>query len=133
MKKIIQLLILACLLALPRTASADAKIEDWLAQWEFNLDGQSGTLDVHDTKVDCASTPWCGFALVLTDAHGKKTFGTIKKIDDKFQHMSFTVKFDKNDQPFEAYLFSWDKTKMAGTTVWGGRTFGFSATKKANP
>jgi hypothetical protein len=43
--------------------------------------------------------------------------------------MVFYIDFPDNRQKFDAYLFSWDKSKMAGTTYWGGRPFGFFATK----
>jgi hypothetical protein len=44
--------------------------------------------------------------------------------------MVFYVDFQGNPQKFDGYLFSWDKTKIAGITYWGGRTFGFYAVKK---
>ena len=44
--------------------------------------------------------------------------------------MIFSLNFPNNTQKFDAYLFSWDKRKIAGVTYWGGRTFGFFALKK---
>ena len=43
--------------------------------------------------------------------------------------MRFYINFPNNKQVFDAYLFSWDKTKLAGTTYWHGRTFGFYVIK----
>jgi len=55
--------------------------------------------------------------------------GRIERVDQNLQHMTFVIGFPGNLQRFDVYLFSWDKNKMAGTTNWGGRTFGVSATK----
>src|SRR5262245_20453797 len=52
-----------------------------------------------------------------------------ESVDDNNQHMAFVVFFPGNPQRFDVYLFSWDKSKMAGTTVWQGRTFGTFAEK----
>jgi hypothetical protein len=46
--------------------------------------------------------------------------------------MRFTIEFPGNPQVFDVYIFSFDKNKMAGTTVWGGRTFGVLALKTAS-
>jgi len=131
MKKLrILLFALACVLAQPISVLADAQVNEWIGKWTFSLDGRPGVFEVVETKADCASSPWCNYILRYTDDQGKQFTGTINKIDNKFQHMSFTIKFDNNNnQKFDSYLFSWDKNKMAGTTVWGGRTFGFFATK----
>src|SRR5688572_16637278 len=53
-------------------------------------------------------------------------------IDQAWQHMVFYVTFPGNPQRFDGYLMSWDKNRMAGTTVWEGRTFGFFAVKRAS-
>ena len=129
MKKLLTLSCL-CFLLISNRASADAQVHEWIGKWDMNHDGWRGTLVTSDSKVDCATSPWCHLVLSYIDANGKQITGKIGKIDQKFQHMTFSLNFPNNTQKFEAYLFSWDKRKMAGVTYWGGRTFGFYATKK---
>lgn len=110
-------------------ANADAMREDWFGAWAMNHDGHVGTLTIGDTKADCASTPWCDMSVRYVDSDGKTVRGTINRIDDHLQHMLFTVHFPGNEQRFDAFIFSWDKAKLAGLTYWGGRRFGFYAIK----
>jgi hypothetical protein len=107
----------------------NATKHEWFGDWQMSLDGQPGVLRIHDSKVDCASSPWCDIVITFTDSAGNRRSATIDRIDDRWQHMVFHINFPDNRQKFDAYLFSWDKRKMAGTTHWGGRTFGFSASK----
>jgi len=129
MSKIL-IVVAAVLLMLPLRAMADAEVSDWIGTYNMNHDGHVGTLDIHEIKADCASSPWCAMALKYTDSSGQGYTARIDKIDDKNQHMVFYINFPNNTQKFDGYLFSWDKTKMAGTTYWGGRTFGFYAVKR---
>jgi len=69
-------------------------------------------------------------SISYVDNKGVRHTGSIEKIDGKLQHMRFYINFPGNKQKFDAYIFSWDKFKMAGTTYWKTRTFGFYATKK---
>jgi hypothetical protein len=46
-------------------------------------------------------------------------------------HLSLTVMFPGNNQPFELYLFSWETDNVAGTTVWAGTTLGVRLHKNA--
>jgi hypothetical protein len=129
-KAIFMKLILIGLLLIPTNLFADAKKTEWFGEWAMNHDGFAGTLRISDTKADCASSAWCDMAILYTDDKGVKHTGTIEKVDDKWQHMVFNINFPNNKQKFDAYIFSWDKSKLAGTTYWGGRTFGFFATRK---
>jgi hypothetical protein len=113
----------------PMHGFADAEVGEWVGQYAMNHDGHHGTLSIRDSKMDCASSAWCALRLHYTGGDGNQRSGTIDVIDDRFQHMVFHVDFPGNRQKFDAYLFSWDKAKIAGTTYWGGRTFGFFATK----
>ena len=122
-------LTLAGLLLFPLNLLADASKQDWFGDWAMNHDGFAGTLRIADTKVDCASSAWCDLAISYVDNRGVRHSGRIAGIDDKGQHMVFYINFPGNQQKFDAYIFSWDKRKLAGTTYWGGRTFGFYATK----
>ena len=129
MKRVMSLLSFVWVLVFPLHAWGDAQVHEWIGEWKMNHDGFVGTLSMLDSKQDCASSAWCHLVLKYTDAQGKTFTGKIAKIDQKFQHMAFYITFPDNTQKFEAYLFSWDKKKLAGTTYWGGRTFGFFATK----
>jgi hypothetical protein len=96
----------------------------------MNHDGRLGTLKISDSKADCATSAWCILVLSYTDHNGNQSSGSIQTIDSKWQHMVFFINFPQNSQKFDAYLFSWDKSKLAGVTYWGGRTFGFYAVKE---
>ena len=101
--------------------TADAIKHEWFGTWSMNHDGHVGTLWIGDTKADCAAPVWCDMAIKYTDAQGQQYAVEIEAIDDHLQHMVFRIKFPNNVQKFDAYLFSWDKTTMAGTTYWGGQ------------
>jgi hypothetical protein len=118
------------LLFLPCSAFADAEIHDWIGTYNMNHDGWVGILNIADSKMDCATTQWCSLVLTYVDSSGVKHKGKIEMIDQSWQHMVFHINFPDNEQKFDAYLFSWDKRRIAGTTYWGGRTFGFYAIKK---
>jgi hypothetical protein len=130
MERLIAPILLIGIVLFPLVASADAQVHEWIGQYNMDHDGWVGTLSILDSKQDCATSPWCHLALRYTDAQGHTLTGGITTIDQQFQHMVFTINFPNNTQTFDAYLFSWDKTKMAGTTYWGGRTFGFFAMKR---
>ncbi|MDQ1706975.1 MAG: hypothetical protein QOJ88_186 [Pyrinomonadaceae bacterium] len=125
------LLLFAVVLLLTSAATlfADAVKSDWFGDWKMSLDGRPGVLRITDTKADCATSPWCDMAISYVGADGVRQSGTITSISDRNQHMVFYLNFPGNRQKFDAYIFSWDKNKLAGTTYWGGRTFGFSANK----
>ena len=122
-------LALAFLLFLPTNTLADAEKADWFGTWTMNHDGFAGTLTISDTKADCAGPLWCDMAITYVNDKGVKHSGRIQRIDSKGQHMVFYLNFPGNRQKFDAFIFSWDKRKLAGTTYWGGSTFGFFATK----
>ncbi len=128
-KRTIATLTLIALLLFPAPLLADAEKGEWFGVWAMNHDGFAGTLRIVDTKADCASSAWCDMAISYVDNKGARHAGLIERIDDKGQHMVFYINFPGNRQKFDAYIFSWDKRRLAGTTYWGGRTFGFYATK----
>ena len=125
------ILILSCMILVvcATSISADATKNEWFGDWRMSLDGRPGVLRIGDSKVDCASSAWCDMVISFTDSGGNRIQGTIDRIDDRWQHMVFYLNFPGNRQKFDAYIFSWNKRQMAGTTYWGGRTFGFSASK----
>ncbi len=116
MKRVISLVSLVWILGFPLPAWADAQVHEWIGQWNMNHDGWVGTLSILDSKQDCATSAWCHLILKYTDAKGKTSSGKIDKVDQKFQHMVFHINFPNNNQKFDAYLFSWDKQRLAGTT-----------------
>lgn len=126
--KLKNLILIATLLA-PVHAFADASKADWFGTYTMNHDGWRGTLTITDTPADCAAPLWCDMALRYRGSDGQNRKGYIERIDDNGQHMVFFIKFPDNTQRFDAYIFSWDKKKMAGITYWGGRRFGFFATR----
>ena len=131
MKKMtITTLILVGILLCPATLFADAAKSDWYGDWAMNHDGFAGSLRIMDTKADCATTLWCDMAIRYVDSKGVQFTGVITRLDDKGQHLAFYINFPANRQKFDAYIFSWDKGKLAGTTYWGGRTFGFYALRR---
>ncbi len=122
-------LIFIALLLFPTNLMADAQKSEWFGNWSMNHDGFAGTLRITDRPVDCAGPIWCDMAISYVDNKGVTHRGAIATIDGNGQHMVFYISFPNNRQKFDAYIFSWDKRKMAGTTYWGGRTFGFYANK----
>lgn len=121
---------LLLLLALPSALLGDAQKHEWFGEWSMNHDGHTGTLHISDSKVDCATSVWCDMVIRYTDSQGRTHRGRIERLDDRLQHMTFSISFPGNTQKFDAYIFSWDKAKIAGRTYWGGRTFGFYAVKR---
>jgi hypothetical protein len=130
MKHLAILSVVTMLSLLSVSAWADAKIPEWYGQYDMNHDGWRGILIIGDSKENCAAPAWCSMTLRYTDSKGARHQARIERLDDNLQHMVFYVDFQGNSQKFDGYLFSWDKTKIAGTTYWGGRTFGFYAVKK---
>ena len=129
MKRFAATFLLTSITLLPIAALADAQINEWIGRYSMDHDGFVGTLSIQDSKQDCAAPAWCHLVLRYTDAKGQTWSGEVAVIDQKFQHMAFYINFPNNRQKFDGYLFSWDKTKMAGITYWGGRSFGFYALK----
>lgn len=110
-------------------AFADARKQEWYGNWAMNHDGHRGTLQITASKVDCASSARCDMVVRYRGSDGVMYRGEIERIDDHLQHMVLYINLPNNRQKFDAYLFSWDNRSLAGTTYWGGRTFGFYATK----
>jgi hypothetical protein len=119
----------ACLLLLrPALVLADANRPDWIGEYAMNHDGHSGTLCIMQAKCR-PPMPCVGMTIQYVDENGNNYGGLVSTLDDNGQHMRFTINFPENAQVFDVYIFSFDKSKLAGTTVWGGRTFGVMATR----
>lgn len=119
------------LLTTPIHIGADAEIGEWVGVYSMNHDGFQGTLRIEDTKRDCATPGWCHLRISYVGADGVTHVAAIRVVDQAGQRMVFYIAFPGNRQQFDAYLMSWDKSRMAGTTTWQGRTFGFYAVKAA--
>src|SRR5262245_60274193 len=130
MKRLISGILLLWIVLFPVVALSDAQVHEWIGHYNMNHDGHPGRLFIEDSKQDCATNPSCHLVLKYTDSQGRPLTGKIGAIDQHYQHMVFYINSPNNTQKFDAYLFSWDKKKMAGTTYWGGRTFGFFAIKQ---
>jgi hypothetical protein len=122
--------LLVMLLAVPLRAGADAQINEWIGDYAMNHDGFQGTLRIGDARVDCAAPAWCRLMASYIDSNGTTLRATIRFMDQAWQHMVLYIAFPNNMQRFDAYLMSWDKNRIAGTTTWQGRTFGFYAFKR---
>jgi hypothetical protein len=119
------------LLAAPVRATADAQLNEWIGDYVMNHDGFQGTLRIGETGVNCGAPAWCRLMASYVDSNGTPLRATIRLMDQAWQHMVFYIEFPNNTQRFDAYLMSWDKNRLAGTTVWQGRTFGFYALKRS--
>lgn len=90
---------------------------EWRGMYQMNHDGWVGKL--HITLDD----------VTYTNQNGQQFPGSLVLWNQGGQHMRFNIRFPGNTQTFDAYMFSWDKKKMAGITYWGGQIFGFYAFK----
>lgn len=104
--------------------------KDWIGTYAMNHDGWEGTLVIEDSKRDCSNSPWCSLNIRYTDAQGNRRRAAISRFSKDWQYIAFQIRFPQHIQPFEGYLFSHDKSLLAGTTVWSNTTFGFYAKKQ---
>lgn len=109
---------------------AQMQIKDWIGTYHMNHDGWEGTLVIEDSKRDCNNSPWCALNIRYTDAKGNGRKVGISRFSRDWQHITFQIQFPQHLQPFEGYLFSHNKSLLAGTTVWNNKTFAFYAEKQ---
>ncbi|MED0962353.1 hypothetical protein [Bacillus paramycoides] len=91
---------------------------EWEGTWQMNHDGWIGKLKIFPSKI-----------LTYTDQNGFVRPGAIDGWGDTGQFMRFFIEFPPHGQTFDAYMFSWDKTKIAGLTYLNEKTYGFYANK----
>jgi hypothetical protein len=97
----------------------------WIGSWAMDHDGWQGTLTV--TGFVDIPLPW--FRLTVVQASYQAADGTVSSVSgtlDTFNelHLSLTIAFPGNNQPFQLYRFSWETDNAAGTTTWSGTTYG---------
>lgn len=125
------LLALFFLIPLPYLQSASAtSTQDWVGTYDMDHDGWHGTLVISQSGVACGQPAWCALTVVYRDANNTTHGGRVERMDDRLEEMRFIVAFPGNAQPFTAYLFTHEPGKLAGTTNWSGRTFGFYALRQ---
>lgn len=102
----------------------------WIGNWIVQYDSipRPEQLIITDSKMDCASSPWCHLVVVAVDATGnRKIKCQIEKMDDNFRHIVLSM----NRFKFDARIFD-NQTEMAGVLIHPkGRKFDryFHATK----
>ncbi|HLK08282.1 MAG TPA: hypothetical protein VKV30_10080 [Candidatus Angelobacter sp.] len=132
MKHVKCLLGLAILL-MSCNAPGQTTVSDWIGEFELNQNGEPGTLVIRNSSQPCAGTPWCGLTIALKGA--KETHlqqGHIVSMDTASRRMRFDIVSLSGAQAFEAFLFTGDKSAMAGTFRSGSAIFGFYAKKTGN-
>lgn len=115
----------------PIALLADVSMADWPGVYTMNHDGHVGTLTITNVGAPCTASQMCRLQISYKDSNGQAVPGRITQVDPNYQHIVFFILFPGNSQRFDAYLFNWDKTRMAGTTVWQGQTFGMFATRES--
>lgn len=121
-------LILAALLLTP-ALHAEATRQDWIGDYTIDHDGHPGTLHITPSRRKCAPGQCTGLDAQYADQNGTAYPTAVNAFDQGGQHLALTVSFPGNAQPFDLYIFSFEKSRLAGTTVWQGRTFGVSAVR----
>jgi hypothetical protein len=105
--------------------------------WTMNHDGWKGSL-----SLTTAGTGWYqdGSGNWYTTGTGNAIGGWYKDQDGAShsvvgavfgRELRFYIWFG-SWQPFDGYIYSWDKGLMSGVTYWGGYDFGFTAARQGN-
>ena len=121
--------LLAALLLLPATLHADATRGDWMGGYAMDHDGHQGTLTIASSPRHCIVAGCIDLIARYVDQRGDSFPVAVTAFDENGQHLGLTIDFPGSPQPFDLYIFSFEKTRLAGTTVWQGRTFGVTATR----
>jgi Papain family cysteine protease len=98
----------------------------WVGTWDMDHDGWLGTLNISGLVTIPLGTL---LPLTLVEASYKASDGTVSPVNGivdaaDSQHLLLTIDFPGNSQPFQLYKYSWERDNAAGTTQWGGSTFG---------
>lgn len=100
--------------------------QSYVGTWSMNHDGWHGTLRI--TGVN----PQNGDITGTYAAHDGRILTVSGKVDSaNKRRIQFSIPFSTSaPQPFEGYMYSWERGIISGTTVWDGTTFGFVANRR---
>lgn len=102
---------------------------DWVGRFNINRNGSTGMLTIADSGRVCAGVVWCNLDILYRDADGSMHRGKILRMQPGNLRMQFALGFPGGSEIFDAYLFSRDRSGMAGTYRDSQGTFGFFATR----
>lgn len=97
---------------------------DFAGVWKISIDGRwAGTLRL---KIDKGRI----LAGTFTSDETKSTYEVFGRVASPPQHAKLTIQLDNAQQDLETYLWTKDKSAMAGVSSLAGQTFGFYATRE---
>lgn len=97
---------------------------DFSGAWNVSIDGRwSGTMRLKVDKGRLLSGTF------ISD-ETKSTYEVFGRVASPPQHARLTIKLDNAQQDVECYLWTTDKSAMAGTSSLAGQDFGFYATRE---
>ena len=125
------------------------RMDDLIGTWDMVHDDWVGvlTIDAPDQRLNSIDGA-CAYSSYVVDGTYVGVSGATRSVRGWFQgrdgnwrrsqpcpssnhKFSFTIDFDPvNPQPFEGYLFTWERRRMAGFTWWVGIPFGWYAKKR---
>lgn len=94
---------------------AAALMTAWLGDWEINDDGLVATLRVTQRPV-AGTEPGRDLRIEYVNPDDVTFNGWVRKCDPRWHHLSFYVSFGAVSRDFDAYLFKWDKRRLAGVS-----------------
>ncbi|MBD3676107.1 MAG: hypothetical protein HUJ26_21570 [Planctomycetaceae bacterium] len=99
---------------------------DFAGIWNISIDGRwAGTLRL---KIDKGRI----LAGTFTSNETKSTYEVFGRVASPPQHAKLTIQLDNAQQDLETYLWTKDKSAMAGVSSLAGQTFGFYATRETD-
>ena len=111
-------------------AVAQGTLDAWIGTWDLDVDGHMHQLYVQTSDRTCDLTPWCALDLVYRDNTGNRHPARIVTMENKYS-LTFEVKVDEHTTlRYNAYMFTGDRNRLAGTTKLGGATRGFSGIRR---
>jgi len=99
---------------------------DFAGDWNMSIDGRwAGTLCL---KIDRGRT----LTGTFTSEETKSSYEVFGRVASPPQHAKLTIQLDNAQQDLEAYLWTKDKSAMAGVSSLAGQSFGFYATRETD-
>lgn len=97
---------------------------DFAGVWKISIDGRwAGTLRL---KIEKGRI----LAGTFTSEETQSTYEVFGRVASPPQHAKLTIQLDNAQQDLETYLWTKDKSAMAGVSSLAGQTFGFYATRE---